>query len=108
MMTHLRHGVLACWQRFARRVCASRLSCREAGKASIFPPAREASGKSRHKPTREDVMTRWATLAIALFLSAFAAVQYTNTASGQAGGDGWITLFDGKNLDAWDATATPE
>ena len=52
-------------------------------------------------------MTRWATLAIALLFSAIAAVQYTGTASGQAG-DGWITLFDGKNLDQWqgDGTAT--
>ena len=52
-------------------------------------------------------MTRWATLAIALLFSAIAAVQYTDTASGQAG-DGWITLFDGKNLDQWegDGTAT--
>ena len=41
-------------------------------------------------------MTRWATLAIALLFSAIATVQYTGTASGQ---DGWITLFDGKNLD---------
>ena len=52
-------------------------------------------------------MTRWATLAIALLFSAIATVQYTGTASGQAGG-GWITLFDGKNLDQWegDGTAT--
>ena len=50
-------------------------------------------------------MTRWATLAIALLFSAIATVQYTGTASGQ---DGWITLFDGKNLDQWqgDGTAT--
>ena len=52
-------------------------------------------------------MTRWATLAIALLVSAIATVQYTGTASGQSG-DGWITLFDGKNLDHWhgDGTAT--
>ena len=52
-------------------------------------------------------MTRWATLAIALLFSAIAAVQYTGTAFGQAGG-GWITLFDGKNLDQWqgDGSAT--
>ena len=50
-------------------------------------------------------MTRWATLAVALLFSAIATVQYTGTASGQ---DGWITLFDGKNLDQWvgDGTAT--
>jgi len=53
-------------------------------------------------------MTRWAALAIALLFSAIATVQYTNTASGQAGSDGWITLFDGKNLDHWqgDGSAT--
>ena len=52
-------------------------------------------------------MTRWATLAIALLFSALGVFQYTNTASGQAGG-GWVTLFDGKNLDHWngDGTAT--
>jgi hypothetical protein len=50
-------------------------------------------------------MTRWATLAVALLFSALAAVHATDTAFGQ---DGWITLFDGKNLDQWqgDGTAT--
>ena len=47
-------------------------------------------------------MTRWATLAIAFLLSTIATVQYTDTASGQAGG-GWTVLFDGKNLDHWDS-----
>ena len=54
-------------------------------------------------------MTRWATLAVALLFSAIAAVPYIGTAAGQAAGsDGWITLFDGKNLDQWegDGTAT--
>jgi hypothetical protein len=50
-------------------------------------------------------MTRWATLTIALLFFCFAAVQYTNTASGQAGG-GWTVLFDGKNLDHWDSDNT--
>ena len=52
-------------------------------------------------------MTRWATLAIALLFCRHRRLQYTDTASGQAGG-GWITLFDGKNLDQWqgDGTAT--
>jgi hypothetical protein len=47
-------------------------------------------------------MTRWATLASALLVSAFAA------AGAASGADGWITLFDGKNLDQWqgDGTAT--
>src|SRR3954463_11869616 len=49
-------------------------------------------------------MTRWATFAAALLFAAIAAV-HTNTASAQ---DGWITLFDGRNLDQWegDGTAT--
>src|SRR6185369_3043198 len=56
----------------------------------------------------EDHMTRWATLAIALLFSAIATIHTTDTASSQAAADGWITLFDGKNLDQWqsDGTAT--
>jgi 3-keto-disaccharide hydrolase len=52
-------------------------------------------------------MTRWTTFTIALLFSAIGTYQYAGTASGQAGG-GWITLFDGKNLDHWqgDGTAT--
>src|SRR5260221_299828 len=46
-------------------------------------------------------MIRWATLVIAFLFFAIALVQYSDTAVGQAGGDGWITLFDGKNLDHW-------
>jgi hypothetical protein len=47
-------------------------------------------------------MTRWATFASALLVAAFAA------AGAASGADGWITLFDGKNLDQWqgDGTAT--
>ena len=50
-------------------------------------------------------MTRWATLTMAVLFSAIAALQTTSTTSAQ---DGWITLFDGKNLDQWqgDGTAT--
>jgi hypothetical protein len=50
-------------------------------------------------------MTRCATLVIATVVSAIALVQYAGPASSQ---DGWITLFDGKNLDQWEAAATPE
>jgi 3-keto-disaccharide hydrolase len=46
-------------------------------------------------------MPRWVTLAITLLCSAVAMSQYTGVANGQAGKDGWITLFDGKNLDQW-------
>ena len=48
-------------------------------------------------------MTRCATLVIATVFSALAFVQYTGTAASQ---DGWITLFDGKNLDQWEAAPT--
>src|SRR3954466_3668598 len=48
-------------------------------------------------------MARWATLAVALLFSAIATVHTTITASGQ---DGWITLFDGKNLDQWQGDGT--
>jgi hypothetical protein len=51
-------------------------------------------------------MKRGATIAIAALLG-IAAFQYADKASGQAG-DGWIALFDGKNLDQWEAAATPE
>jgi len=53
-------------------------------------------------------MTRWATTSFVLLISAFAAVQFTGPASSQAGADGWITLFDGKDLDSWESAATPE
>lgn len=45
-------------------------------------------------------MTRWATLASALLVAAFAA------AGPVSGEEGWITLFDGKNLDHWQGDGT--
>ena len=53
-------------------------------------------------------MARLSTFAIALLFVAIVGLQYTGTASGQSGGDGWITLFDGKNLDQWQAEAGNE
>ena len=50
-------------------------------------------------------MTRWVTFIIVLLFAGVGALQDVGTATGQ---DGWITLFDGKNLDHWDAAATPE
>ena len=47
-------------------------------------------------------MKRWSTIAIALFAAALAAIRFAPDASGQAAG--WVTLFDGKNLDQWIAT----
>jgi hypothetical protein len=52
-------------------------------------------------------MTRWATLVLCFF--GIATFQTGGPAVGQAAGpDGWITLFDGRNLDQWqgDGTAT--
>ena len=43
-------------------------------------------------------MTRWATLAIGFL--AFCSFPVTGPAQAQSG-EGWITLFDGKNLDHW-------
>ena len=43
-------------------------------------------------------MQRWPILSTALFLIGFAAFSYSQQASGQTG---WVTLFDGKNLDNW-------
>ena len=43
-------------------------------------------------------MQRWPVLTIALLLIGFAAFSYSQQASGQTG---WVTLFDGKNLDNW-------
>jgi hypothetical protein len=50
-------------------------------------------------------MARFATLTMALLFAAIAGYEYTGIASGQASGDGWITLFDGKNLDQWQGEA---
>src|SRR5271154_6635859 len=43
-------------------------------------------------------MKRWSIVSLALLLVGFAAVPYARQASGQTEG-GWVTLFDGKNLD---------
>jgi hypothetical protein len=48
-------------------------------------------------------MARLPTLTLALLLSALAGFQYAGPAPGQS--SGWITLFDGKNLDQWQGEA---
>jgi hypothetical protein len=45
-------------------------------------------------------MARAAILTLGLFLTAFAGIQPSHTASAQAGG-AWTTLFDGKTLKGW-------
>jgi Domain of Unknown Function (DUF1080) len=50
-------------------------------------------------------MARLPTLTLMLLFSALAVFQYAGPASGQSSGDGWITLFDGKNLDQWQGEA---
>ena len=51
-------------------------------------------------------MKRWATIILATLLGT-AVLQYADRAAAQSG-DGWTTLFDGKNLDHWEAAATPD
>jgi hypothetical protein len=50
------------------------------------------------KPREDFAMTRWATLAIGFL--AFCSFPVTGPAQAQSG-EGWTTLFDGKNLDHW-------
>src|SRR6202166_3912530 len=45
-------------------------------------------------------MKRWSAVSIALLLFGFAAFSHSHQAFGQTGA-GWVTLFDGKNLDNW-------
>lgn len=45
-------------------------------------------------------MKRWSTIAVGLLLVGLTAVWQSQRASGQADA-GWVTLFDGKNLDNW-------
>jgi hypothetical protein len=49
-------------------------------------------------------MTPRVTLAVGLLAFCFIAFPMTNPASSQ-GSDGWLTLFDGKNLDQWQGEA---
>jgi hypothetical protein len=45
-------------------------------------------------------MKRWPVVTIALLLTAFTTFAYSQQASSQTAA-GWVTLFDGKNLDNW-------
>ena len=45
-------------------------------------------------------MKRWSAVSIALLLIGFADFSYSHQASSQTGA-GWVTLFDGRNLDNW-------
>lgn len=45
-------------------------------------------------------MKHWSTVTIALLVLGFTAFWYSHQASGQTDA-GWVTLFDGKNLDNW-------
>ena len=45
-------------------------------------------------------MKRWSAFATAMLFVGVAAFSYSQQASGQANA-GWVTLFDGKNLDNW-------
>jgi hypothetical protein len=48
-------------------------------------------------------MKRLSAACLALLLVGFATFSYSHQASGQTG-VGWVTLFDGKNLDNWNET----
>jgi hypothetical protein len=48
-------------------------------------------------------MKRWPVMTIALLVIGLAVFRYPHEASGQADA-GWITLFDGSNLDNWTTT----
>ncbi len=45
-------------------------------------------------------MKRWSTISLGLLFVGFTSVWHAQQASGQANA-GWVTLFDGKNLDNW-------
>ena len=45
-------------------------------------------------------MKRWVAITTALFMIGFTAFSYSHQSFGQTGA-GWVTLFDGKNLDNW-------
>ena len=51
-------------------------------------------------------MKRSPAVTIALLLIGFTAFLYSYRASGQTTNTGWITLFDGKNLDNWSPIGT--
>lgn len=46
------------------------------------------------------IMKRWLAISLGLLFVGFASVWHAQQASGQANA-GWVTLFDGKNLDNW-------
>jgi hypothetical protein len=46
------------------------------------------------------IMKRWVAITTALFMIGFTAFSYSHQSFGQTGA-GWVTLFDGKNLDNW-------
>ena len=48
----------------------------------------------------EFIMKRWSAISLGLLFVGFTSVWHAQQASGQANA-GWVTLFDGKNLDNW-------
>jgi hypothetical protein len=56
---------------------------------------------THHQTTQEDfIMKRWLAIGLGLLFVGFTSVWHAQQASGQANA-GWVTLFDGKNLDNW-------
>src|SRR5262249_54119487 len=67
-------------------------------------PSRFGMATVEQKFWEDIAMTPRATLALGLMAFGLIASPATDPASGQAG-DGWLTLFDGKNLDQWQGEA---
>jgi Domain of Unknown Function (DUF1080) len=55
---------------------------------------------SKHSIREKIVMKHWSVVRIALALFGLAAFSHLHQAFGQTDA-GWVTLFDGKNLDNW-------
>jgi hypothetical protein len=74
--------------------------------ACHHPGYRGTKADSRQYTMWEEIiMKRWPAVTIALLLIGFTAFSYPYQVFGQTG-TGWITLFDGKNLDNWSQIGT--
>jgi 3-keto-disaccharide hydrolase len=60
----------------------------------------KAPARSSRRPHGRNAMKRWSAFATAMLFVGVAAFSYSQQASGQDD-KGWVTLFDGKNLDHW-------
>jgi hypothetical protein len=76
----------------------------KAGQRSLDPWASASTisivAASKYSIQERIVMKHWSVASLALLLLGFAAVSHLHQAFGQTDA-GWVTLFDGKNLDNW-------